>query len=201
MSALVKFESDPTLAETISALDATKVVNRFTTADYVFKNRFDYHLWRILAIPDARGGVARNWGQPAAIAYRGLKEGGDIQVWGVIQALAKELAKQTRLKTLTLDELTELVAPCCQRLHHGLKFLEGAKAGCAFARINILCGLDSPELHRFRNKGIFGNWLHLFPVLSRRLAYQSFENYTHVFGMFKTRKLGNSFQSKICLGE
>src|ERR1017187_5659959 len=62
-------------------------------------------------------------------------------------------------------------------------------------------GLDSPELHRFRNKGILGNWLHLFPVLSRRLAYQSFENYTHVFGMFKTRKLGNSFQSKVCLGE
>jgi hypothetical protein len=146
LSALVKFESDPTLAEIVTALDATKVVNRFTTADYVFKNRFDYQLWRILAIPDVRGGVARSWGKPAAIAYQGLKEGGDIQVWGIIQVIAKELTKQARLRTLTLEELTELVAPCYQRLHQGLKFLEGAKAGCAFARINILDALQN-HLH------------------------------------------------------
>ena len=38
---------------------------------------------------------------------------------------------------------------------------------------------------------------HLFPILSGRLAEQPFENDAHVFGMFKSRKFGNSFQSKI----
>ena len=42
---------------------------------------------------------------------------------------------------------------------------------------------------------------HLFSILAGGLAKQAFKNHTHVFGVFKARKLGNSFQSEICFGE
>lgn len=145
----------PTLAEIITALGIMKNPRgsgvthpefwrqTYTRADRVFNDRADYRLWRLLVCPDMHPETVKQWGNATAIVQQGLSDGGDIQAWGILQVMAKELTKQTVKRQLSQGELTELTAPCYQRLHGGLNYVEGAKAGCAFARIGILDALQN----------------------------------------------------------
>jgi len=47
----------------------------------------------------------------------------------------------------------------------------------------------------------FQTVFHLFPIVSRRLADQTFKYHTHIFRMFKARKFGDSLKRKISLGQ
>src|ERR1039458_6965993 len=83
LTALAKFESQPTLAEIAAALYAEKSENKFWKADHLFGQGNHYRLWRKLATPRFRPETLQAWGNASAIAQQGLPDGGDIQAWGI----------------------------------------------------------------------------------------------------------------------